>query len=115
MLSKEGCETLWGFRPPLTTGKPSKWAFGWAAGPNKKFGGRYSVAMNGGTIGVASTIIIIPKSGSAVIALCNLRKPPVYAIAREAAKIVFGAGDQSNTQEEEDQIQEHLLEGANAD
>lgn len=53
---------------------------------------------------MASTIVIIPESGSAVIALCNLRKPPVYAIAREAAKIVFGAGDETTEQDEEQDL-----------
>ena len=74
--------------------------------------------MNGVTIGVASTIIIFPESGSAVIALCSLRKPPVYAIAREAAKIAFGAGNETTEQDEEEElenVQEHSLEGANMD
>jgi hypothetical protein len=46
--------------------------------------------MNGGVPGIASTIIILPESNSAVIALCNLRKPPVYQVARNAAVIAFG-------------------------
>lgn len=90
MLSAKGYETLWRFRPPLSTGQPSKWAFGWAAGANANFGGQFSVSMNGGTPGVASSIIIIPETNSAVIALSNLRKPPVYDIAKTAARMVFG-------------------------
>lgn len=93
MLSEKGYQTLWYQRPPLSTGEPSAWAFGWHAGTNEKLGGQYVVAMNGGTQGVASTIIILPDSNSAVIALCNLRKPPVYAIARNVAHLVFGSGE----------------------
>lgn len=100
MLSEKGYQTLWYQRPPLSTGAPSAWAFGWHAGTNEKMGGRYVVAMNGGTQGVASTIIILPESNSAVIALCNLRKPPVYAIARNVAHIVFGSGEPPESSEE---------------
>lgn len=100
MLSEKGYQTLWYQRPPLSTGEPSAWAFGWHAGTNEKMGGQYVVAMNGGTQGVASTIIILPDSNSAVIALCNLRKPPVYAIARNVAHIVFGSGEPPDNPEE---------------
>jgi hypothetical protein len=47
--------------------------------------------MNGGLPGIASTIMFFPESNSAVIALCNLRKPQVYNIARTAARIAFCA------------------------
>ena len=100
MLSQQGYETMWKYRPPLSTGKPSKWAFGWSAGANPKMGGNWVVSMNGGTQGVASTIILLPEANSAVIALCNLRKPPVYAIASTAAKIAFGNGEVDGNSEE---------------
>lgn len=90
MLSEQAYRTLWYDRPPLSTGKPNNWAFGWAAGPNKNLGGQYQVVKNGGTPGVASIIIILPESNSAVVALCNLRKPPVYGIAKTAAIMAFG-------------------------
>lgn len=90
MLSEQAYKTLWYDRPPLSTGKPNNWAFGWAAGPNKNLGGQYQVVKNGGTPGVASIIIILPESNSAVVALCNLRKPPIYGIAKTAAIMAFG-------------------------
>lgn len=100
LLSEAGYRTLWYDRPPLTTGAPCPWAFGWKSGPNASFAGALSVAMNGGTPGVASTIIIIPEQNSAVIALANLRKPPVYAIARTAAKMAFADMGAADIQEE---------------
>lgn len=106
MLSPAGYQTLWYNRPALSTGQPSKWAFGWAAGPNPTFGGKHSVMMNGGTPGVASTIIIIPEEKSAVIALCNLRKPPVYKVAKMAAKLAFGNANDQAPEEEEQQHSE---------
>ena len=90
VISAQGYKTLWYDRPALSTGEPSPWAFGWSSGRNKIIGGQFSVAMNGGTPGVASTIILLPESNSAVIALCNLRKPAVYDIARTAARMAFG-------------------------
>ncbi|MBX9666536.1 MAG: beta-lactamase family protein [Candidatus Obscuribacterales bacterium] len=100
LLSPAGYETLWKNRPPLSTGASSKWAFGWSAGRNPNFGGEFAVQMNGGTQGIASTIIILPETKSAVIALCNLRKPPVYDIAKVAARMAFGNATQvENTDE----------------
>lgn len=93
ILSQKAYKTLWYERPPLTTGQPSPWAFGWHAGNNQSMNNQYVVNMNGGTPGVASTIIILPEANCAVIALCNLRKPPVYAIARTVAAMAFGNGD----------------------
>lgn len=90
IISEDGYKTLWDHRPSLTTGQPSKWAFGWAKARNKNLGGALTLSMNGGVPGIASTIIILPESNSAVIALCNLRKPPVYQVARNAAVIAFG-------------------------
>lgn len=108
IISPGGYQTLWFDRPPLSTGEPSPWAFGWHSGINNEFGPQRVLAMNGGTPGVASTIIILPETKSAVIALCNLRKPPVYKIAKQAARIVFGeneaesAGDSPALPAEED-------------
>lgn len=101
IISQEGYKTLWDYRPALTTGQPSKWAFGWAKARNQNLGGALTLSMNGGVPGIASTIIILPESNSAVIALCNLRKPPVYQVARTAAAIAFGAGAQPADEEEE--------------
>lgn len=101
IISEDGYKTLWDFRPPLTNGQPSKWAFGWAKTRNKNLGGALTISMNGGVPGIASTIIILPESNSAVIALCNLRKPPVYQVARNAAAIAFGSGAQPADEEEE--------------
>lgn len=89
IISPDGYKTLWYQRPGLTTGAPSPWAFGWSVGKKEKMGGQYVCSMNGGTPGVASSIIIFPESNSAVISLSNLRKPPVYQIAQKAAAIMF--------------------------
>lgn len=88
LLSPAAYQTYWYQRPPLPSGKPSPWAFGWASTDGPKYGTRM-VAMNGGTPGVASTIILFPEKNSAVISLCNLRKPAVPAIARKVASLVF--------------------------
>lgn len=100
ILSEQGYKTLWYERPALSSGKPSKWAFGWSSEHNPNFGEQFSVAMNGGTPGVASTIIILPDSNSAVIALSSLRKPAVYQIAKDAAKLAFGNADAPISAEE---------------
>jgi len=42
----------------------------------------------------------IPEEQSAVIALCNLRKPPVYAIATAAARLAFGEPSQQAPENE---------------
>lgn len=102
IVSPDAYKTMWYNRPPLTTGQPSKWAFGWANTHNKNLNGQLTIAMNGGVPGIASTIIILPDTNSAVIALCNLRKPPVYQIAKTAAAMAFGdGGGEANAQEEE--------------
>ena len=91
VLTPDAYQTLWYDRPPLTTGELSNWAFGW--GSNKiapAYGGAKAVSMNGGIPGVASTMILLPEKNSAVVALCNLRKPPVYKIAKEVAALAFG-------------------------
>lgn len=103
IISEDGYKTLWDNRPPLTTGQPSKWAFGWAKTHNPNFGGQRTLSMNGGVPGVASTIILLPESNSAVMALSNLRKPPVYQIAKMAAAMAFGNGNQPIAEEEEQQ------------
>jgi CubicO group peptidase (beta-lactamase class C family) len=106
ILSPEAYKVLWDYRPPLTTGQPSKWAFGWAKGNNPQLNGQLTLMMNGGVPGVASSIMILPESNSAVIAMSNLRKLPVYQIAKIAAAMAFGnAGEQpaqSGSGEEED-------------
>jgi CubicO group peptidase (beta-lactamase class C family) len=88
LLSPAAYQTLWYQRPPLPGGAAAPWAFGWASKDEPKYGTRV-VAMNGGTPGVASTIILFPEKNSAVISLCNLRKPAVPAIARKVASLVF--------------------------
>jgi CubicO group peptidase (beta-lactamase class C family) len=92
ILSKEAYQTYWWTRPNLPSGKPSRWAFGWASENDPEFGGARVISMNGGTPGVASTIILLPEQKSAVIALCNLRKPPSYSIARAVARLAFSSG-----------------------
>ncbi len=108
IISADGYKTLWDLRPPLTSGQPSKWAFGWAKTHNPNLNGQLTISMNGGVPGVASTIILLPEANSAVIALSNLRKPPVYQIAKMAAALAFGNGSQPAAAEEE-----HI--GASAD
>jgi CubicO group peptidase (beta-lactamase class C family) len=88
LLSPAAYQTLWYQRPALPNGSPSPWAFGWASKDEPKYGTRV-VAMNGGTPGVASTIILLPERNCAVVSLCNLRKPAVPAIARKVASLVF--------------------------
>ncbi len=84
---------LWAERPPLSTGLPCPWAFGWNSANPASLNGQLKLAMNGGTPGVASTVILLPQSKCAVIALSNLRKPPVYQIAKKAFAIAFGHED----------------------
>ncbi len=88
LLSPAAYQTYWYQRPALPNGSPSNWAFGWASTDGPKYG-TCMVAMNGGTPGVASTIILFPEKNSAVISLCNLRKPAVPAIAKKVASLVF--------------------------
>jgi CubicO group peptidase (beta-lactamase class C family) len=90
ILSAAAYKTLWYQRPNLPNGNPAPWAFGWSSKDDPKYGGARVVSMNGGTAGVASTIIMLPEKNCAVIALCSLRKPPVYAIARKVAALVCG-------------------------
>ncbi len=88
LLSPAAYQVLWYQRPALPGGAPSPWAFGWSSKDEPRYGTRV-VAMNGGTPGVASTIILLPEKNCAVISLCNLRKPAVPAIARKVASLVF--------------------------
>jgi CubicO group peptidase (beta-lactamase class C family) len=109
IISPKAYQTLWYERPPLSTGAASPWAFGWSVGRKEKMGGQYVISMNGGTPGVASSIIIFPESNSAVISLSNLRKPPVYQIAQKAAAIMFApvnAQVQAPPAQEEEQTPE---------
>jgi CubicO group peptidase (beta-lactamase class C family) len=87
ILSPAGYKTLWVDRPPLSTGKPCNWAFGWLVSAPTSFGQRKLVSMNGGVPGVASTILIFPDEKIAVVSLSNLRKKPVNKIIREAAQV----------------------------
>jgi CubicO group peptidase (beta-lactamase class C family) len=89
ILSPKGFQTYWYERPALAGGEPSRWAFGWASTTVPKVGGTLKVGMNGATAGVASTIIMLPEKNCAVIALSNLRKPAVHAIAKKVAALAF--------------------------
>jgi CubicO group peptidase (beta-lactamase class C family) len=94
ILSPDGYKTLWYDRPALKTDAPCPWAFGWAAKAHAPaYGNQYQVGMNGGVPGIASTIIIFPKSKIVVVSLSNLRKKTVPEIAKSAAKIYFGSSD----------------------
>jgi CubicO group peptidase (beta-lactamase class C family) len=96
ILSPAGYKTLWVERPPLSTGKPCDWAFGWRVSSPPAFGQRKMVAMTGGVPGIASSILIFPDEKIAVVSLSNLRKKPVYKIIREVAQVYMkeeGAGD----------------------
>lgn len=97
IISPQAYRTLWLDRPALSSGQPCPWAFGWHSGSSADMRDQFVVSMNGGTPGVASSIIILPDSNSAVIALCNLRKPPVYQIAKAAARIMFGTESVTDT------------------
>jgi len=79
-------------RPPLSGGQPANWAYGWGSNTNKRLNQRVN-SMNGGLPGVASTIILVPDSNMAVVALSNLRKKPVYAIAKRAMMIFLSGED----------------------
>ncbi len=116
LLSPAGYKTLWYERPPLSTGEPANWAFGW--GSKHGYGGKRTVSMNGGVPGIASSIIMLPEEQSAVIALSNLRKPPVYAIATAVAKLVFGPPVPSASeagQAESETLQSEQNSGASED
>lgn len=90
LLSEQGYRTLWYDRPPLTTGQPNPWAFGWKAGPNASIGGQHQVFWGGATQGVGSIIIILPESNCAVVALSSLRTPEVHQIGKTAMRMAFG-------------------------
>jgi len=100
ILSPQSFKVLWDYRPPLATGQPSKWAFGWAKMHNPRINNQLALSMNGGVPGVASSIIILPESNSAIIAMSNLRKPPVYQIAKLAAAMAFADGVSAENAEE---------------
>jgi CubicO group peptidase (beta-lactamase class C family) len=97
LLSPAAYQTYWYQRPLLPNGNPSPWAFGWSSKDEPKYGTRM-ISMNGGTPGVASTIILFPEKNSAVISLCNLRKPAVPAIARKVASLVFAVAPPASAQ-----------------
>jgi CubicO group peptidase (beta-lactamase class C family) len=99
-LSSKSYQTMWYERPALTTGEPSKWAFGWASKIAPTYGNARTVSMNGGVPGVASTMIILPEKNSCVVALCNLRKPAVYKIATEVATLAFGNRSERDGEQE---------------
>ena len=90
ILSDGGYKTMWQDRPPLSTGIPTKWAFGWALGAGEAYGNRATISMNGGVPGVASSVLIFPQEKVAFIALSNLRKKPVYQITHQAAQLYWG-------------------------
>lgn len=99
-LSPAGYNTMWYQRPPLTTGAPSEWAFGYASTNPSIYGGQKVVIMNGSTPGVASTIILFPESGHAVLGLSNIQKPQAHAIASAVARLVFGQPVQNEEPQE---------------
>lgn len=107
VLSPAAYQTMWYERPPLTTGQASRWAFGWGSKISQLYGGARTVSMNGGVPGVASTMILLPEQNSCVVALCNLRKPPVYRIATDVAALVFGNKAARQQQVEVDQEGPH--------
>lgn len=101
IVSPAAYQTMWQSRPPLTTGKPSPWAFGWSCNPKAPaYGNRYLVSMNGGVPGVASTIQIFPDEKVAVVSLCNLRKKVVGQIAHKVAQIYWGTDSADAPKEE---------------
>ncbi len=96
ILSREGMQTLWYSRPPLASGAPCPWAFGWGSQKSARaFGNRQLIAMNGSLPGMAPTILIFPASETVVIGLSNMRKPAVYEITRTAARLYFGVSAKS--------------------
>ncbi|MBS1996832.1 MAG: beta-lactamase family protein [Cyanobacteria bacterium SZAS LIN-2] len=97
ILSPAAYQTYMMDRPPLANGQPATWAFGWGSTINKKVNQRV-IGMNGGLPGVASTVLLLPDSNVAVVALSNLRKKPVYAIAKRAMAMFVGAQDGESNQ-----------------
>lgn len=89
ILSPRGYQLLWYERPPLTTGEPNKWAFGFAAATNQAIDGFHQVSWNGGTPGVASLLILVPEKNYGLVALSNLRKHDVYEIGKTAHRLFF--------------------------
>jgi CubicO group peptidase (beta-lactamase class C family) len=92
ILSKAAYQTYLVDRPALASGKPARWAWGWGATVNTQLNQRVN-SMNGGLPGVASTVILVPASNAAVVALSNMRKKPVYAIAKRALNIYLTGDD----------------------
>jgi CubicO group peptidase (beta-lactamase class C family) len=92
ILTEAGYRAYFFERPPLPTGTALNWAYGWGSTENAKLK-QHVIAMNGGLPGVSSTVILLPKSNVAVVALANLRRKPVPQVARRAMRMYFGVDD----------------------
>lgn len=91
LLSPAGYQTMWHERPPLTTGQPSNWAFGWGLAPGTDYGNRPTISMNGSIPGISACVIIFPKERTAFISLANLRKKSVFKIVKQVARLYWGS------------------------
>ncbi|HEY9870009.1 MAG TPA: serine hydrolase domain-containing protein [Candidatus Obscuribacterales bacterium] len=89
MLSPQGYRTLLYDRPPLPSGQPSNWAFGWGSRVDAGLGNQRRIGMNGGDPAVSSTILLFPDSRLIVIGLSNIHRPEVYRIAQMAARLIL--------------------------
>ncbi|MBU6453685.1 MAG: beta-lactamase family protein [Cyanobacteria bacterium REEB67] len=102
ILSAAAYQVYFVERPALSTGEPCPWAYGWGASVNPNIKQRVN-GMNGGLPGVASSIMLLPDAKIAVVALANLRRKPVYNIAKRAMLMYVGA-DASGAPNEADAV-----------
>jgi CubicO group peptidase (beta-lactamase class C family) len=86
LLSPRGYNLLWKERRSLSSGEPTRWAFGWGSS-NK--GGHWKLGMNGGLPGVASSIQIYPDDQLIVIGLANA-SGNAHSIGPIIAKEILG-------------------------
>ena len=99
LLSKAAYQTYFIDRPPLSTGQAANWAYGWGSKIDKQLQQRV-IIMNGGMPGVASTVILVPDSNIAVVALSNMRTPQIYAIPKRVLNMYLTGDDMVQTNQE---------------
>jgi CubicO group peptidase (beta-lactamase class C family) len=88
-VSRDAYRIMWFERPPLTTGEPDYWAFGWGAKSMVVGSSVRKVSMNGGLPGVSSSIIIYPDAQIAIVSLSNFRTKEVPQIAQNVGRMIF--------------------------
>jgi CubicO group peptidase (beta-lactamase class C family) len=87
-LSTEAYQAMFGDRPKLPSGQKPIWAYGWDVYEDKQTGMRFA-EMQGGDPGVSSSIVMVPQSGLAVVALSNMYDKRAYKIPPMVARTII--------------------------